>query len=176
MLYNLQPDKVNEIILYPGLNKLKELYTQTGFSLDLLERLFENIMIKRVRTQKDNKNIKIKYNINFMIRDRYLCNILRLTSKLNHMNCNFPNTIDMTNLLVEFISKTKIKDENSNIYITEIDELIEFLKKNKKYELKFLEGASWIDEQIQFCFTILDQYSRNTISHKKKVASIIDEL
>lgn len=176
MLYNLQPDKVNEIILYPGLNKLKELYTQTGFSLDLLERLFGNIMIKRVRTQKDNQNIKIKYKINFKIRDIYLCNILRLTSKLNHMNCYFSNTIDMTNLLAEFISKTNLKDKNSNIYIIKIDELIEFLKKNKKYELKFLEGVSWIDEQIQFCFTILDQYSRNTISHKKKVASIIDEL
>lgn len=43
MLYNLQPDKVNKIVLCPGLKKLKELYDSMGFSVELLKELFSGV-------------------------------------------------------------------------------------------------------------------------------------
>ena len=37
MLFNLQGEKVNKIILYPGIKKLRKKYLQTGFSLPFLK-------------------------------------------------------------------------------------------------------------------------------------------
>ena len=41
---------------------------------------------------------------------------------------------------------------------------------------ELLENLSWFEHQYQFCISILQQNADNKALHKKKVASIIDEL
>lgn len=83
MLYNLQPDKVNKIVLCPGLKKLKELYDSMGFSVELLKELFSGVHLRRLYKLENSKRVT-DYTIDFGISNRYLCNILMITCKLNH--------------------------------------------------------------------------------------------
>ena len=48
MLFNLQSEKVNKIILCPGIKKLKKIHDDKGFTIDLLEILFKGISINPV--------------------------------------------------------------------------------------------------------------------------------
>lgn len=71
MLYNLQGEKVNKIILYPGIKKLRKKYLETGFSMPFLKYLFSGVNIERRREDK-----KWTYRLSLRIKNSYLCNIL----------------------------------------------------------------------------------------------------
>ena len=40
----------------------------------------------------------------------------------------------------------------------------------------FLEACKWVEARFIFSFKILEKYGENSISRKKKVSSILDEL
>ena len=179
MLYGLQPDKVNKVVFSPGLKKLKELYCLEGFSISLLGRLFSKLVLKM-------KSIPVKqgreefYDINFGIKDKYLCNILRATCKLNKYKYKNRDS----KVALEFIDEIKRwnninKDkhiENKRYIVIDMDSITKILKEKPIYEKSLLESALWIKDQLDFCVSILEEYSKKSISHKKKVASIINEL
>lgn len=47
MLFNLQSEKVNKIILYPALKQIRKRYNEDGYSLKLLRYMFSGVFIDR---------------------------------------------------------------------------------------------------------------------------------
>lgn len=162
MLYDLQSEKVNRIILCPGIRKLKELYEEFGFSIQLLERLFKNLSI-----EKKNENGKIKKNISFYIKDKYLCEILKMTCRFNGYRYGVIDNSKEEEIIDLFLKKNS---RNNKVEI-DISEMLEVVPKED-----FLQGVAWVENHIKFCLQILDEYGTNTIGNKRKVSSILEQL
>ena len=74
MLFDLQSEKVNKIVICPILKEVQKLYIQFGFSMEFLEILFEGIRLRRRQMQ----NNKEHYGSSLTIKNQYLCNGLML--------------------------------------------------------------------------------------------------
>ena len=85
-LFTLQPDKVNKIVFYPGIKKLKELYDKNGFGYDVICSIFNGINIFVPQGKKHRPRI------GFSVQNRYLCNILYLTCGLNNYSSSDANS------------------------------------------------------------------------------------
>ena len=178
MLYNLQPDKVNKIVLCPGLKKLKELYDSIGFSVELLKELFSGVHLRRLYKLENSKRVT-DYTIDFDISNRYLCNILMITCKLNHFfNPNAEGIKKTREIASTWVSEREKQDPQNRYRIEpiEFDDLMIFLDEHNFTVADFLEACKWIEARFIFSFKILEKYSENSISRKKKVSSILDEL
>lgn len=178
MLYNLQPDKVNKIVLCPGLKKLKELYDSMGFSVELLKELFSGVHLRRLYKLENSKRVT-DYTIDFDISNRYLCNILMITCKLNHFfNPNAEGIKKTREIASTWVSEREKQDPQNRYRIEpiEFDDLMIFLDEHNFTVADFLEACKWIEARFIFSFKILEKYSENSISRKKKVSSILDEL
>lgn len=160
MLFNLQSEKVNKIILCPGIKKLKKIHDDKGFTIDLLERLFRGISINPV-----SREGKTHYSIALVIKDRYLCNVAQMTCRLNHYRYAQEDARD--DALARQIKKRLPSREN----LWPFSEVTRIVSTEE-----LLENLSWFEHQYQFCISILQQNADNKALHKKKVASIIDEL
>ena len=160
MLFNLQSEKVNKIILCPGIKKLKKLHDDQGFTIDLLERLFKGISINPVSREEKNH-----YIIALVIKDRYLCNVVQMTCRLNHYRYAQGDARD--DALARQIKKKAPSRENQWSF-SEVTKIVS--------TEELLQNLSWFEHQYQFCISILQQNADNKALHKKKVASIIDEL
>ena len=75
MLFDLQSEKVNSIILKPVMENIICLYEKEGI-LSFLKTLFDKFSIKN---QEENE----QYHSALYIKDMYLCNGLRLLILLN---------------------------------------------------------------------------------------------
>lgn len=178
MLYNLQPDKVNKIVLCPGLKKLKELYDSMGFSVELLKELFSGVHLRRLYKLENSKRVT-DYTIDFGISNRYLCNILMITCKLNHFfNPNAEGIKKSREIASTWVSEREKQDPQNRYHIEpiEFDDLMIFLDKHNFTVADFLEACKWVEARFIFSFKILEKYGENSISRKKKVSSILDEL
>jgi len=170
MLFNLQSEKVNKIILCPIIVEIREIYNQLGFSIELIKKMFDNISIRKIK-----RNRKESYGISLSIKDQYHCRGMLLVTRLNE----FP------------YSDTAYKQEEKILY----EKIREYFKNNDEemqdrmcYELNFetilkvaskdevLDSLKWFDDQLNFAFDILKKYEKENISRKKKVASILEEL
>ena len=170
MLFNLQSDKVNKIILGPIVAEVREIYNELGFSIEFIEKLFKRISIK-----KNYRNKNETYGISLTIRDKYHCRGMILVTRLNV----FP------------YSDIAYKEDEKVLY----EKVEEYFKDNEKkvkhrhsYDLSFetilsivteeelLNGLKWFDDQLNFGFEILEKYEKENVSRKKKVASILEEL
>lgn len=178
MLYNLQPDKVNKIVLCPGLKKLKELYDSMGFSVELLKELFSGVHLRRLYKLENSKRVT-DYTIDFGISNRYLCNILMITCKLNHFfNPNAEGIKKSREIASTWVSEREKQDPQNRYHIEpiEFDDLMIFLDEHNFTVADFLEACKWVEARFIFSFKILEKYGENSISRKKKVSSILDEL
>lgn len=160
MLFNLQSEKVNKIILCPGIKKLKKIHDDKGFTIDLLEILFKGISINPV-----SREGKTHYSIALVIKDRYLCNVAQMTCRLNHYRYAQEDARD--DALARQI-KRKLPSRENLWSFSEVTGIVS--------TEELLENLSWFEHQYQFCISILQQNADNKALHKKKVASIIDEL
>ena len=78
MLFDLQSEKVNKIILCPILIEIKKLYLKYGFSIELLNILCKDMILsKRVILEKTH------YVTSLTTKNQYLCCGLRLNNRLN---------------------------------------------------------------------------------------------
>lgn len=164
MLFNLQPEKVNKIVFCPGIKKLQDLYNKLGFSLELLKELFQGIRIN----QYILKNDILHYRIALIIKDFYICNILQMTCKLNKYPYFKDGCNDYDDTLAEKIIST-FKEKYKREWT--FDEVFHIISNQE-----LLECLKWLERQCIFCFDVLSQNMENSISRKKKVLSIIDEL
>ena len=74
--------------------------------------------------------------------------------------------------------KEKKQDPQNRYHIEpiEFDDLMIFLDKHNFTVADFLEACKWVEARFIFSFKILEKYGENSISRKKKVSSILDEL
>lgn len=167
MLYNLQSEKVNKIILCPGLKQLKEQYKKYGFSIEFLNNLFSRL----------NINIESEFkDISLAIKNSYFCNILRETCTLNGYSYPKAEIEDEQQTITDIINGTKYaekanRDNHKVVVPVKINAAVNIIGENR-----LLTILSWLDSQIQFAFSVLDKYEGSSIGNKRKVASILDEL
>lgn len=171
MLFDLQSDKVNKIVLCPIINEIKQLYLTKGFSLGLLYELFEGIKIGKRNTSKS----KYKYHSSLTIKNKYLCYGLMLTIRLNEYAYD-ESTQEMEKRLYEKIKDYVIKKEGKEIseprvFSMGFEEVLEVVS-----EKELLECLKWFEKQVLYAIHILEECSDGNISRKKKVASILEEL
>jgi len=159
MYFNMQNEKVNKIILLPGLKIIDEHYKKYGFSIEFLRKIFEEKI--SVKSNKDGK-----FYITLYVGDIYLCNVFVLTYMLNGYRGFLKGSEEHENEFAYQVYKD-FKDAKEISY----EEII------RKYgEEAFLNALKEFESEFLFCIDILKKYSTNTVGNKRKVSSIIDEL
>ena len=161
MLFNLQSDKVNKIILSPIILELKKLYDSKKFTLDLLEELFSELTITQ------NRGLD-KYMPSLRIKNSYLCLGLKLTTQLNGYN-SYDNNSKISKEIFDEINRLQNKTSKHKVEIS--------LKDISKYNLeeKTLELLKWVNEQMIFSFQILEKYSKKDLE-ENTISSILNNL
>ena len=160
MLFNMQPEKFNKIILCPGIKKIQGLHNKYGY-MELYKRLFECIMIRRRGTEEGNQ-----YKFYLIIKDNYLCTILKMSCMFNDFKyCHHDRESE------EFIdyatnSRKLLQDRTLDFSLIESDKMTD----------AFLKHFSWVEEQINFTIEILKKHGKDNTKNKRKVSSIIDSL
>lgn len=142
MLFDLQSEKVNKIILCPILKEVKKLYLQYGFSIDLLNILFEGMKFtKRLNGEE------MRYSISLTIKNQYLCYGLMLNNRLNMFPYSDNNDKQEKQIFekMEKYMVNKNHKRNARSLSATFDEVLEVLKPEEL--LKHLE---WFQNQIEF--------------------------
>lgn len=165
MLYNMQPEKVNKIILFPGLRKIQTLYTEKGFSIELLSKLFTGLSTRVYFEEEKGKKVRYK-SISLNIKDNYMCSVLKLSCISN--GYSFPKINTEAEEKVYDLIK---KNSKTGKIVKPFKEVLDFIG-----EADLLEALKWFEKQIEFSIFILEQEKENDISKKKRVSSILDEL
>lgn len=164
MLFNLQSDKVNKIILLPIILKLKELYDKNKFTLDLLKELFSEIEIRKSRVTN-------KYREFITIRNDYLCRGLMLTTKLNGYVSDIldSDSNKIAKEIFNIISKSQNVKHEYEVKIS-LDEIPKY-----NLEEKLLESLKWVNNQMLFSFQILEKYNKKNLEDNT-IRSILNNL
>ena len=165
MLYNMQPEKVNKIILFPGLRKIQTLYTEKGFSIEFLSKLFTGLSTRVYFEEENGKKVRYK-SISLNIKDNYMCSVLKLSCILN--GYSFPKINAEAEEKVYDLIK---KNSKTGKIVKPFKEVLDFID-----EADLLEALKWFEKQIEFSIFILEQEKENDISKKRRVSSILDEL
>lgn len=168
MLFDLQSEKVNKIILCPILKEVKKLYLQYGFSIDLL-----NILFKGMKFTKRLNGEEMRYSTSLTIKNQYLCYGLMLNNRLNmfpYSDNNDKQEKQIFEKMEKYMVNKNHKRNARNLSAT-FDEVLEVLKPEEL--LKHLE---WFQNQIEFAIQIVEKYDDRKISRKKKVSTILEEL
>ena len=156
MLFDLQSEKVNSIILKPVMENIISLYEKEGI-LSFLKTLFDKFSIEN---QEENE----QYYSSLYIKDMYLCNGLRLLILLNKYQSDRKN----------FVSK-----EDYETFSSKIGDGIPHMAIDAGIELfgeeKFANMFSWLSNQVEFVNNIYAT-TKNLKTKKRKVSSIIEEL
>ena len=160
MLYNLQSEKLNKIILIPGLKEIQKLYNDYGYSIELLSKFFKGVDV--VRGAKKCKN-----SVSLIIDDEYLCRILILNSRLN----NYIYTNKYNEISNEVAKKLDEEAKKQNGEGIKFENALRIVDKES-----LLEALRWFESQVLFGFEIINKYENVGINKKRKLASIIDEL
>jgi hypothetical protein len=159
MLYNLQNEKFNKIILKPGIKKIKNYYEQNSF-LDFLDILFSGISVS-----EDPKN---NYRIGLRVKDRYLCTILSMSCRFNAYN--FPDRTHSNSSIGEYLFKKYFKKQGDRSIID-----FEELKSMDNVE-EVLNDIEWVKSEIEFSINLLEKMGEDSIGNKRKVISILEQL
>lgn len=170
MLFDLQSEKVNKIILCPILNEVKRLYSEHGFSLGLLNELFEGIKINKRKV-----NDSFQYSTSLTISNQYLCYGLMLNNRLNEYPYGASKQ-EKEKELYEKIETYLMEKEGEHVkklarVSMSFEEILEIVS-----EEELLECLRWFEKQILYALHILDEYADNNVARKRKVSSILEEL
>lgn len=160
MLFNMQEDKFNKVILCPGIKKIKTLYSGK-LSMKLFKTLFAAVNV-HVYGGGENR----KYRFYLTIKDNYLCSILRMTCIFN--NYVFDGSDEECTDFIDYITDDRSLNESKKVLFEEIE------SDGKTDEL--FKKFSWVEKQIKFALDILDKYGNDVTKNKRKVSSIIDSL
>lgn len=160
MLFDLQSEKVNKIILCPILKEVKKLYLQYGFSIDLL-----NILFKGMKFTKRLNGEEMRYSTSLTIKNQYLCYGLMLNNRLNMFPYSDNNDKQEKQIFekMEKYMVNKNHKRNARSLSATFDEVLEVLKPEEL--LKHLE---WFQNQIEFAIQIVEKYDDRKISRNYK--------
>lgn len=168
MLFNMQGEKVNKIILSPGIKEIKQWIEDKGYNISLFEHMFCGVAIRTQNKRQKSGDMKEVYSLSLGIKNRYLCSIMMLTCRLN--DYSYPKINEQEQ---EQVAEELYKIQESSV----IDEYIPFeVVVEEIGEDRFFRAIQWFREQLNFVFKILEECENTSISRKKKVASILDEI
>ncbi len=170
MLFDLQSEKVNKIVLCPILSEVKKLYLEKGFSLELLNELFEGLQVG-----KRTVNNSVSYNVSLTISNQYLCYGLMLNNRLNEYPYE-KSTQETEKEIYEKIERYMIEKEGEKVrrlrrFSMSFEDVLKIVS-----EQELLECLKWFEKQILYAMHILEECEDGNISRKKKVSSILEEL
>lgn len=160
MLFEFQSEKVNKIILVPGVKKLQEEYKKYGFSMELLTRLFSGINFRK--SMKSDE-----YNTSLLIKDDYVCRTCLLATKLNTLPINELLNDDKDK---EIYEKLYRNGNTSYSMSFEFEELRKYLS-----DEEILHSVRWYKNHIDALMQFLQKYDTGLMP-KRKVQSILEEL
>ena len=166
MLYGLQANKVNKIVLCPIFKELKVIYEKEGFSVVFLKDLFSGMIIYRRVIENEER-----FEVSLAVKNFYLCSGLLLYNDLN--GC-VENTRHADKIIYE-----KLNDYLKNIKkpISPMRYTIDWDIAEKIFSVEeILDSVIWVKDWIDSALQLLDSYEESNISRKRKVASILDEL
>lgn len=170
MLFDLQSEKVNKIVLCPILTEVKQLYLEKGFSLELLSELFEGIKVG-----KRNAGKTYRYNISLTIRNKYLCYGLMLNNQLNeypYEDSAQEKEKELYEKIAAYIlQRDGEKPKKASIFSMTFENILDVVS-----EEELLGCLKWFEKQVIYAIHILEECSEANISRKKKVSSILEEL
>lgn len=167
MLFSLEGERVNKIILCPGIQKLKSLYDEDGFSCDLLSILFEHVGITKEPLLQDGMR-KLSYSIALPYQDDYLCSIIQLTCSLNGYSLP-SNEIDPRQQ--EILRKISEHLNDISLIGCSFDDAADVVGNEE-----FFYCLSWFKDRIQFCFRLYDKYTRKVSPEKPTMKSILADI
>lgn len=169
MLFDLQSEKVNKIVICPILKEVQKLYIQFGFSLEFLEILFEGIRLRKRQMQNNEEH----YGSSLTIKNQYLCNGLMLNSRLNEFPYENYNEEENRNVYYK-LKKAYLSishEKNIDSFFMPFAQVLDVIS-----EKELLYHLSWFKKQVEFAIQIIEKYDDTNIGRKKKVATILDEL
>lgn len=168
MLYNMQSEKVNKIILAPGIREIKNKIDEYGFGMHFLQFLFRGLSTRKIIKNIEDGKIKEVYKLSLVIKQKYYCSILVMTCRLNGYPYNEINEDEHEKIAFKLAKIKEEKDEEREITF---DEAVKIVGEENLYC-----ALEWFKKQLDFSFDILNKCESNSIGRKKKVASILDEL
>lgn len=159
MLFDLQGEKFNKIILLPGLKLLNKRYENDGFSMKILKYLFKGVSINRSRVSNESM-----FSFSLPIKNTYLCNIIQMTCNFNRYE--FP----AINKEQEKIQAEKFRDysRGKTIYFSKVLERIS--------EEELLESLQWFKARIDFCIDVYKKICIKKGNKKKTTKDILSEI
>jgi len=164
MLYELQPSRFIKNIITPGIMELQELFKNNGESEEwLINLLYENVCVKKYKSGEKRCAVTIK---EFYFHDMIVraCNIGGLYKNLN-----------------DEMKQKNTEQENALIKILEkeygINKEVEFNElKEKGYINEMLQSLHWIMERYKFAVSYIESMNKDSLAHKKKFSSMLEEL
>ena len=151
MLFDMQSDRFNINVLIPGIRQIKHMYEKYGESI-----AFYNIFISGVFFRSDYKLPS------WTINDRYLLNILLLSSKFN--NDIYDNEI-LDKKTIEIISNL------NNVHGVDfsLNEICNYI--GEKDTLIMLH---WLRHKVEFALDLLERYNKVKVKHT--LSDILEDL
>lgn len=166
MLYDLQADKVNRIVLLPIVDSLLKDYLELGFTLEFLKKfIYDFVFFKRRYKQKDELFFMV-YNS-----DEYAYKGLSLINKLNGHESFRQNKDKTKELYDKIIPVNEQRDGDFIVHKVTYNQLIAVADENE-----ILQYLRWIEDQILFAIQLSETYESSNVLRKKKVSTILDEL
>lgn len=163
MLYGLQPDDTNRVVLLPGVKQLKELYNNLGFSIKFLNEVFNGIVINYDYNKMCNHMVPLRMLLR--IKNFYLFDVVKIVCVLNRFVFQDLDSDLEKEVLIKLAEKFKI------------DETIEFNIAIKIVgENKLLNALRWFEEQILFAFNIMEKYETSSLANYDSLLSILNRL
>ena len=196
MLFDLQDEKVNKIILCSGIKQIKKLYDEIGFSYDFLSEYNLGISIRKIHCIENGLKVSF-YSLGLHPKTPYFSNIINLTCNLNNyviqshirdsevqkglynIAKKYKEKIGKSSrrsshiLYPSYAPSNRIAQEYDVPEITlcafaDLDQIVD-----SKQLLNYLE---WYHERLRFCFSLYEKYTKPDDSNPKTVSSILDNL
>ena len=163
MLFELQSEKVNRIIICPILKEIKELYEKHGFSIELMEILYNSASFI---SPFDDERIVLAVSEN----KNYFAPILNLNARLNKKPENHfkPNAEELLNRVLEYKGLNDSGIDSLGISFRELAEIVT--------ENRLLQEYDWVKDSLEFALKILDKYEKSNSHKLNSVEDILEDL
>lgn len=166
MLFNMQSDKVNKIILCPEIKKIKKIYDSCGFTIDFIKKIYDRIMLEKSVFIEDLGEKSGEYTLLYRVKNKYFDRIIFCTCEFN--NFSYKHTNDEINTKV--VNKLlEINNDDFEELDFSLDDAVEILG-----EKELLRNFEFLKSRLHFVFDILQKYDSKSISEKTTIDSIID--
>lgn len=160
MLFDLQTEKCNKIILLPGLKILKKKYEEVSGSIPkLMLEIFEALDIHKANDRD---------KISFFVKDSYIMTILSLAANYNNYSYS---GVEVESDLVKILDKYRDKEAESDHEIFDFNELITY----GVYDDVAMKCV-WFKEQVEFSLSLYDTLSKKTLGNKRNISAILQDL